>query len=500
MRLKELLEGFVSFPISNLEAAEDMLITGLALDSRVVIEGNLFIALAGARQHGLIHVAQALDKGACAVVFDPAGGGNQLTEQIKNVPNIAVEDLGLKLGDIAARFYDDPSGFMTVIGITGTNGKTSCSQFLSQMLDDCGIIGTLGWGEWGKLSKTLNTTPDALETQRILAELQKDRKKIVAMEVSSHGLEQGRVNGVTFKGAVYTNISRDHLDYHGTMDAYLQAKLALLNKPGLAFAVVNLDDFYSGRIIAAVPESVVVWGISVQGKTLASGECVSAESILHKVDGIEFDVRWRGDSQRVKVPLYGDFNSENVLTVLAVMLAMGVSMPEAVKRLPFIKPVTGRMERFGGDGRPLIFVDYAHTPDALEKVLSSMRKHCGQALWVVFGCGGNRDKGKRPQMGRIAEQWADHVIITDDNPRFENGLEIVDDILAGCSSIGRGSGKVDVIRNREQAIQNVIARAAVNDCIVIAGKGHEDYQEINGVQTAFSDSRVVLDALKMRAG
>ncbi|MDD1614269.1 MAG: UDP-N-acetylmuramoyl-L-alanyl-D-glutamate--2,6-diaminopimelate ligase [Methylococcaceae bacterium] len=502
MRLKELLKGFVSFSNSSMEAAEDVLVTGLALHSREVIKGSVFIALAGARQHGLIHVAQALEMGACAVVFDPAGGSQQIAEKINNVPIIAVDDLGLKLGDIAARYYGNPSGFMAVIGITGTNGKTSCSQFLSQMLDGCGIIGTLGWGEWGKLNKTLNTTPDALETQRILAELLKDNKKIVAMEVSSHGLEQGRVNGVTFKGAVFTNISRDHLDYHGTMDAYLQAKLTLLNKPGLAFVVVNIDDFYSDQIVAAVPEAVVIWGISVQGKTLASCECVSAENILHKVDGIEFDVHWRGDSQRVKVPLYGDFNTENVLTVLAVMLAMGVSMPEAVKKLEFIEPVTGRMERFGGDEQPLIFVDYAHTPDALDKVLSSLRKHCQQALWVVFGCGGNRDKGKRPQMGRIAEQWADHVIITDDNPRFENGLDIVDDILAGCSDpIDRDPfSKVEVIQNREQAIQKVIARAADKDCIVVAGKGHEHYQEINGVQIAFSDSRVVIDALKMRAG
>ena len=499
MRLKELLEGFVSLPDSSLGAAEDVLITGMALDSREVMEGNVFIALAGARQHGLVHVAQALDKGACAVVFEPSGC-RKMVHQINNVPMIALEGLGLKLGDIAARFYGDPSGFMTVIGITGTNGKTSCSQFLSQMLDSCGIIGTLGWGGWGKLSKTLNTTPDALETQKILAELLKDKKKIVAMEVSSHGLEQGRVNGVTFKGAVFTNISRDHLDYHVTMDAYLQAKLTLLNKPGLAFAVVNLDDFYSCQIIDAVPEGVVVWGISVQGKTFASCECVSAENILHKINGIEFDVCWRGSRQRLKVPLYGDFNSENVLTVLAVMLAMGMPMPEALKKLQFIKPVTGRMERFGGDGKPLVFVDYAHTPDALDKVLSSLRKHCSQALWVVFGCGGNRDKGKRPQMGGIAEQWADHVIITDDNPRFENGLDIVNDILAGCSLTKSNSVKVEVIQNREQAIQNVIARAAEKDCIVVAGKGHEYYQEINGVQIAFSDSQVVIDGLKMRAG
>ncbi|WP_262964170.1 UDP-N-acetylmuramoyl-L-alanyl-D-glutamate--2,6-diaminopimelate ligase [Methylobacter psychrophilus] len=501
MKLSDLLEGFVSFSGLSLDLINTVPITGLALDSREVIKGNVFIALVGASQHGLIHVTQALDKGACAVVFDPAGEGKQLAGQISHVPVIAVDDLGLKLGDIAARYYGQPSKVMAVIGITGTNGKTSCSQFLSQMLNDCGIIGTLGWGEWGKLGKTLNTTPDALETQRILAELKKDNKKTVAMEVSSHGLEQGRVNGVTFKGAVFTNISRDHLDYHGTMEAYLQAKLKLLNKPGLEFAVINLDDFYSDRIIAAVPEATVVWGISVKGKTLASCESVSAEAVVHKVDGIEFDVRWREDSQRVKVPLYGDFNIENILTVLAVMLAMGILMAEAVKKLQFIKPVTGRMERFGGDGQPLIFVDYAHTPDALDKVLSSLRKHCEQALWVVFGCGGNRDKGKRPQMGHIAEQWADHVIVTDDNPRFENGLDIVNDILAGCrSTINCVSTQVEVIQNREQAIHSAIARAGEQDCIVIAGKGHESYQDISGVQTAFNDSQVVIDALKMRTG
>ena len=494
MRLKELLKDWLSLPNAELDAADDMPITGLALDSRKVVQGNVFVALAGAKQHGLIHVEQALNNGACAVIFDPAGDGKLSAETTNKVPMIAVDGLGLKLGAIAARFYDDPSAVMAVIGITGTNGKTSCSQFLSQMLDDCGIIGTLGWGEWGNLSKTLNTTPDALETQRILAELLKADKKIVAMEVSSHGLEQGRVNGVTFKGAVFTNISRDHLDYHGTMDAYLAAKLSLLGKPGLSFAVVNLDDAYSSRIIAAVPETVVLWGISVKGKTLADCECVGAENVVHLADGIEFDVCRQNDSLRVTVPLYGDFNIENVLTVLAVMLAMGAALPTAVKKLQHIKPVTGRMERFGGDGQPLVFVDYAHTPDALDKVLASVKKHCRQNLWVVFGCGGNRDQGKRPQMGRIAEHWADYMIITDDNPRFENARDIIDDILAGCSL----TDKAQVIQDRELAIQTALAKAAEQDCIVIAGKGHESYQEINGLQTAFSDSRIVIDALKMR--
>ncbi len=487
MRLKDLLEGLAVVD-------KDMSINGLSLDSRAITGGSAFVALAGAKQHGLLHVEQAINNGACAVIFDPAGNGKQLAEHISDVPVIEVDSLGLKLGEIAARFYGDPSRSMNVIGITGTNGKTSCSQFLSQLLDDCGIIGTLGWGEWGRLHSTLNTTPDALAVQQMLAGLLKDKKQTVAMEVSSHGLEQGRVNGVTFKGAVFTNISRDHLDYHGTMEAYVQAKLELLKKPGLAFAVVNLDDAYSDQIIAAVPGSVEVWGYGALGKKSGLAKTVSAENILHKVDGIEFDVRWMTEVQRVKVPLYGDFNIENVLAVLTVMLAMDVPLVDAAEKLAHIKPVTGRMERFGEAAGPMIFVDYAHTPDALDKVLSSLRKHCKQDLWVVFGCGGNRDTGKRPQMGKIAEHWADHVIVTDDNPRFENGQDIVHDILAGCSA-----HKVEVIQNREQAIQKAIVKAAANDCVVIAGKGHEQYQEINGVQMPFSDRLVVMEALKMRA-
>jgi UDP-N-acetylmuramoyl-L-alanyl-D-glutamate--2,6-diaminopimelate ligase len=499
MTLKELLKDWVT----NIEMSvyADNSIIGLALDSRDIIKGYVFIALAGSKQHGMAYIDQAINNGARAIIYDPAGIESTLVEHNSSqIPMIALDGLAVKLGHIAARFYGNPSELMTVIGITGTNGKTSCSQFLSQMLDDSAVIGTLGWGEWNKLQKTLNTTPDALEVQRILAELFKANKKAVAIEVSSHGLDQGRINGVAIKGAVYTNISRDHLDYHGTMDAYIQAKLLLLKSEGLTFVVVNLDDVFSDQIVAAVPEKVEIWGFSVKGKTRSNCTNIIAENILSTDNGIEFDLYCHGNKHRIKAPLYGHFNVENVLTVFTTMLAMGVAEAEAIKRLEFIRPIPGRMERLGDERSPLIFVDYAHTPDALDKVLSSIKKHCTQALWVVFGCGGDRDKGKREQMGQIAAQLADHVIIADDNPRYENSLDIVNDILKGCEDKNSLmiSPNIEVIQDRAQAIQSVLARAALKDCIVVAGKGHELYQEINGVRLNFSDRKVISDALSTR--
>lgn len=498
MTLKELLKDWVT----NIEVIEyaDNSIIGLALDSRDIIKGYVFIALAGSKQHGMAYIDQAINNGACAIIYDPAGIESTLVEDSSQIPMIAIKGLAVKLGHIAARFYGNPSELMTVIGITGTNGKTSCSQFLSQMLDDSSVIGTLGWGEWSNLQKTINTTPDALEMQRILAELLKANKKAVAIEVSSHGLDQGRINGVAIKGAIYTNISRDHLDYHGTMDAYIQAKLLLLKSVGLVFVVVNLDDVFSDQIVAAVPEKVEIWGFSVKGKTRSNCTNIIAENILSTDNGIEFELYCHGNKHRIKAPIYGHFNVENILTVFTTMLAMGVAEAEAIKRLEFIRPIPGRMERLGDERSPLIFVDYAHTPDALDKVLSSIKKHCTQALWVVFGCGGDRDKGKRSQMGQIATQLADHVIITDDNPRYENSLDIINDILKGCEDkiSLMISPNIEVIQDRALAIQSVLARAAAKDCIVVAGKGHELYQEINGVRLNFSDSQVISDALTAR--
>lgn len=464
----------------------DIEITGLCLDSRKVAAGDAFIALNGALQHGMSHAGQAIENGAVAVIYDPIG--IDTVPQNLGIPAIAINGLSLHLGEIAARFYQHPSQQIDVIGITGTNGKTTCSQLIAQALTDCGVIGTLGWGEPENLIDTGNTTPDALAVQQILRMLAERNKRVVTMEVSSHGLEQGRVNAVEFKGAVFTNLTRDHLDYHGNMQAYLQAKLSLFSNPALSFAVVNLDDASSEKVLETLKENVKCWGFSIGGCRADDVECVVADNVNHSSNGIAFDVRWSQQTLRASTPIVGAFNLQNVLTVLCVLLAMGWAFDKAVAQLARLKAVAGRMEQFGGQGKPSVIVDYAHTPDALQKVLLAAR---GQGrLWALFGCGGDRDKGKRPEMGRIAETYADKVIVTDDNPRTEAPEAIINDILSGCSS-----DKVTIINDRHTAITTVIQQADSDDCIVIAGKGHENYQEINGVKTAFSDQSVAQQAL-----
>ncbi len=474
--------------LTKVDAAVE--ISGLALDSRQVEPGFAFFALSGSTQHGMVHLRQAINNGAAAVIFDPAGGGRDYAEEMKTPVLIELPNLAECLGQIAARFYRDPSQFMAVIGVTGTNGKTTCSQFLAQALPDCGVIGTMGWGSWGELKTTVNTTPDALAIQGMLSELRREQKKHVAMEVSSHGLEQGRVNGVCFKGALFTNLSRDHLDYHGSMANYLAAKKKLFSWPGLEFAAVNLDDLNAEALLDGIPETVKVWGYTQKGCDGSVAERVYAENIEHELNGITFEYRWQNRRYQVRTPIAGVFNMENVLAVLTVMLAMGVSPEEVAKRLKDLKPVTGRMENFGGRNRPTVFVDYAHSPDAVDKVLAGLKPHCRGELKVVFGCGGDRDRGKRAEMGAAAEKWADKVFVTDDNPRSENPEQIVDDILKGCHS-----GKVTVIHDRRLAIRTAIDNAQRLDCIVIAGKGHERYQEIGGIRTPFSDQQVVREVL-----
>ena len=481
MKLSDLLTGIVC-------VKHDVEITHIAVDSRKIKQGGVFFAVAGSMQHGLLYAEQVRQQGAVAIVYDPAKQGAELAAYVQKLPLLAVENLAEKLGSIAARFYAQPAQHLHIIGITGTNGKTSCSQFLAQAMQDCGVIGTLGWGLYPDLHSSRNTTPDAFEIQKILACFVNDGIAAVAMEVSSHGLAQGRVNAIKFDGAIFNNLSRDHLDYHGSMEAYFQIKLELVKWPDLSFVVVNLDDAYAQRVLAAIPSGVRVLTYSLQDNNAAS---IKARNIKYTLTGIACDVLWQGEQAQLKVGLLGDFNLQNILAVLAVLLEKGSPLQECLVAIQSIKPVTGRMECFtGGTGKPLVVVDYAHTPDALNKVLTTLRQHCKAKLSVVFGCGGDRDKGKRTEMGAIAEQLADQVIVTDDNPRFEDGQSIINQIIAGLEM-----HKVTVINDRKTAIERGISASSDIDVVLVAGKGHEDYQELKGVKYPFSDREIVRELL-----
>ena len=484
MWLSKLLTGFAV-------VEHDIEFTHIALDSRKIKTGDLFFALAGSQQHGLQFAEQVQQLGAMAIVYDPANQGVSLAKNIKDLPLYRVEGLAEKLGEIAARFYDYPSVQLNVIGITGTNGKTSCSQFLAQIMESSAVIGTLGWGKYPSLQKTINTTPDAFELQKILAGFVKQGLKNVAMEVSSHGLEQGRVNAINFTGVIFNNLSREHLDYHGSMEAYFQSKLRLVQWPGLKFVVVNLDDAYAERVLHAIASDVKVVTYSIQNKVYAKESSITVGNIQYSMAGIECDVFWQAEQAQLKAGLLGDFNLQNILAVVAVMLAMGKSLTECLQSIQSIKPVVGRMECFKGDiGKPLVIVDFAHTPDALSKVLTTLRRHCQNKLTVVFGCGGDRDKGKRREMGKIAAKLADHIIITDDNPRFEDGQAIINDVIAGIKT-----DSLSVINDRKSAIKHGIMTSSEFDIVLVAGKGHEDYQELKGIKHPFSDRDCVQELL-----
>ncbi|NOR79212.1 MAG: UDP-N-acetylmuramoyl-L-alanyl-D-glutamate--2,6-diaminopimelate ligase [Methyloprofundus sp.] len=480
MWLAELLTGFAV-------VETDIEFTQIALDSQEINAGGVFFAIAGTQQHGLRFAEKVQQQGGLAIVYDPAKKGTEFAKNIKGLPMFAVEDLTAKLGEIASRFYACPSAQLNIIGITGTNGKTSCSQFLAQVMEASAVIGTLGWGKYSALQVTRNTTPDAFAVQKMLVHFIELGVKNVAMEVSSHGLVQGRVNAINFQGVIFNNLSRDHLDYHGSMEAYLQAKLRLVQWPGLKYVVVNLDDAYAERVLLAIPEGVRVLTYSVQGKVLAIESSISVSDIQYTMAGIECNVFWQGQQAQLQVSLLGDFNLQNVLAVLAVMLAMDKPLTECLQAMQSIKSVIGRMECFQGKaGKPLMVVDYAHTPDALSKVLTTLRHHCDNKLTVIFGCGGERDKGKRGEMGKIAEQLADAIIVTDDNPRFESGPEIIEDIIAGIKT-----DKLSVIGDRENAIKHGIMTSSEQDIVLVAGKGHEDYQERQGIKYPFSDRDIV---------
>ncbi len=495
-RLSTVLQGLIAVP-----ADLDVEIHGVCADSRHVQPGDLFLACAGAQAHGLDYSAQVLQAGAVAIVYEPPAAAHPALAAASAVPMLALPGLHDQLGLIAARFYQQPSQALDVIGITGTNGKTSCSQFIAQALDQtgerCGIIGTLGYGLFGELTAGERTTPDAVEVQRLLADMLAHGAHHVAMEVSSHALDQGRVNGVDFRVAVWTNLTRDHLDYHGDMAAYAKAKQRLFMAPGLRHAVINLDDDYGRELLAAIPAGVQTIGYTLNQKTVQqsafSAQYLLAGSDLQLTDaGIDLHVQSPWGEGRLRAGLLGRFNASNLLAALATLLALEVPFDSAVQRLGRVSTVPGRMERFGGGRQPLVVVDYAHTPDALEQALRALRGHCHGKLWCIFGCGGERDTGKRPLMGEVAEQSADRVVVTDDNPRGEDPIQIVADIMAGM----RNPDAAYLRRDRTQAIAFAIEQSRPGDVILVAGKGHEDYQLVGTRRIPYSDRQSVATLLR----
>ena len=470
----------------------ELAITGLVQDSRELKAGDAFVAIGGFGTHGLAYADQVREAGAAAILYEPPAPA-ELPAPADAIP---VSGLRSRMGAMADAFHGQPSAAMTMVGVTGTNGKTSTVQLLAQAWtlrgQKAGTIGTLGAGVWPKIAPTGFTTPLVLRLHSLLAELRDEGASAVAMEVSSHALDQGRVDGVHFDVGVFTNLTRDHLDYHGDMASYGAAKKRLFDWPGLRAAAVNLDDAYGRELFEAVGGKVRVFGFSSRGAPHAA---VRAEDVQLDAAGIRFMLHAGGQAHPVRSPLLGRFNIDNLLGVATTLFALGNAPAMVAEILSQLSPVDGRMNRLGGEGGlPLVVVDYAHTPDALEQALASLRAHTGGRLISVFGCGGERDRGKRPQMAQAAGRLADVVIVTDDNPRNEDGETIVADILRGFADASR----VQVQRDRAAAIRQAILMAGANDVVLVAGKGHEPYQEIAGVRHAFLDTDVARAALAER--
>ena len=460
-------------------------VTELVNDSRKTAPGVVFVAYPGAARDGRDFIRDAVEHRVDGVLWEAEG---YLWPADFALPNAGVAGLRERLGEIAAEVYGQPSGALLTFGVTGTNGKTSVAHWIAQALTQLGrktaVLGTVGNGFPGHLSPARNTTPDAIELQQRLAHFRRDGAQACALEVSSHGLDQGRVNGVRFDVAVLTNLSRDHLDYHGDMDAYAAAKARLFDWPGLAACVLNADDAFGRKLESETHHARV----AAYGFTRGA---VVAERLALRQNGMTLALNTDWGRAELDAPLVGRFNAANLLAALTALLVADVPLADACAALAHVIPPPGRMQTLGGGEQPLIVVDYAHTPDALEKVLATLRECVGGGrLICVFGCGGNRDAGKRPLMGRVAEAGADLVWLSSDNPRDEDPLAILADVVAGM-----GKPRHRVEPDRARAIFEAIGEAKRGDVVLIAGKGHEDYQEIRGERQPFSDLAVAGKAL-----
>jgi len=485
--LKSLLDGF-----SVKEMADDITVNGLSIDSREINDGYLFVAVQGVTKHGKHYIPQAVKKGACAILIDT------VEEPINcAVPVIAIDNLQSVLSEVAGRFYQHPSDSVPVYGITGTNGKTTCSHLLAQCLaiyeGKCGVMGTLGYGLMTTSSAndeplivTGMTTADPISTQKMCADLLADDAQAIVMEVSSHGLQQNRVEGVDINTAVFTNLTHDHLDYHGTMHAYGQAKAQLFEMPSVTNAVINQDDEFSEQLIEKLngDASLITYSLSntISGYTQSSAHFSFEESVFSSA-GVASILNTPKGQFPITTQLVGAFNLSNLLAVIGALYANNYSVETIVASLSSLKPVPGRMELISNTLGFQVVVDFAHTPDALKSALEALAHHQHNKIWCVFGCGGDRDSDKRSKMATIAETLADYVVVTNDNPRTESPENIFADIKQGFSC------EHTIIENRAGAIAYAIESAGENDIVLIAGKGHEDYQILGSEKIQFSDQQ-----------
>lgn len=488
LKLSELLKNIVT-----IQENHDRAITGITQDSREVKEGNVFFALKGLHTDGAAYIPQVIDKGASAVVISE---DSTITSNF-TCPLITVPNLSARLGEIASTYYQHPSLNMTMIGVTGTNGKTSISQCIAEALTTnslrCGVIGTLGYGFPSEMLATKLTTPDPFTLQSYLSDLYQKGAKAVAMEVSSHALEQSRTSGIPFKIAIFTNLTRDHLDYHGDMEKYGMAKKKLFQHASLKGAVINGDDTFGAQLVHEFAKKLPVYSYGLEQTNLPVPS-IHAHQIHLNNKGITARVVTPWGEGQLRSRLLGRFNVSNLLAVLTTLLLLEIPLERGLELLSGLNTVPGRMQAFGGGKLPLVVVDYSHTPDSLMQALVSLREHTHGTLWCVFGCGGDRDQGKRPMMGQIAERYSDQLMITDDNPRTEDPVQIVDQIMKGLLC----PWAVEIEHDRGAAIAHVISCAQSGDVVLVAGRGGEAYQTIGTEKVPFNDSDHVQAQLRLK--
>lgn len=501
VQLSRLLQDLVDVP-----PALDIEITHLTSDSRDVVPGSLFIAMPvnampvnampaiampNLSRDGGQFIVEAVARGARAVVRE---GVEHRVQAQGGVVQVELTDLRAATGRLAQRFFGDISARVPLIGVTGTNGKSSTTHYIAQMLAElgqpCGLIGTLGYGVLPHLREASHTTPDCLRLHRELAEMEASGARAVAMEVSSHALDQQRIAGLRFQGAVFTNLSRDHLDYHGDMAGYAAAKQRLFERGELSFAVINRDDAYGLQLLNTLAPDVARISFAVSD----SEADLRVARVRYDHQGIEAEIHYGDQRGRLRCGLMGDFNLSNLLAAAGVLLSLGHPLEVVLNCAENLQPVLGRMQKLPRAAGPVVIVDYAHTPDALDQALRATALHQPGRIWCVFGCGGDRDRGKRPLMAAIVARHGAHLVVTNDNPRTESPEQIVQDILAGAPS----DAAVTVEPDRECAIAWAIEQADAADIVLIAGKGHESYQDMQGVRTPFSDVAVASRYLDLR--